>query len=269
MEDAFSKYIWIKPLKQKTVHNVLLAFQSIYQKYSDFPVELSTDKGKEFKNKQVETFFLQNDVEYFSSEGNTKAQFAKCTIRTFKGLMLKYMCLHNTKRYLDILPELGRTYSDTYKYSIKMRPSDVSEKNMRQVFYNLYDAIIPDLIANDLLTSRKHLKAQTLKKNDYVRIQLKLGVFSKRYANTFSGELFQIKKILPSKPVTYQLIDLQGNQIAGSFYQNELQKTEPPQSFPVEKILQKIKQNGVLFYFVKWRDFPSSFNSYIPAESLS
>ena len=65
VEDTFSKFIWVRPLAKKTAHAVLEAFKSIYQKYSDFPTELSTDKGKEFHNKVFTQFFKDNDVDFF------------------------------------------------------------------------------------------------------------------------------------------------------------------------------------------------------------
>ena len=173
----------------------------IYRKYSDFPVELSTDKGKEFHNKDLKAFFHENDVDFFSSDGNTKAQFAERTIRSFKTLILKYMCLHDTKTYVTILPYLVTAYNNTYKCSIKMKPSQVSPQNMKQVFLNLYHKSIPRLITEELVASKISLYHNSLQPRNFVQIQTKLGHFAKRYADTFSGEVFQIHSIIKSQPL--------------------------------------------------------------------
>ena len=35
-----------------------------------------------------------------------------------------------------------------------------------------------------------------------------------------------INKVLPTKPVTYNIVDLMGEEIRGSFYEQELQKAK-------------------------------------------
>ena len=266
--DVFSKFIWIRELKDKTAHSVLEAFESIYQKYSDFPVELSTDKGKEFHNKLLTRFFEKNDVKFFSSEGNTKAQFAERSVRTIKRLILTFLGSSGTKRYLNSLQQIVRNYNNTYKHSLQMAPSEVSPKNMKKVFFNIYGKNISTLISEDII-SPKHLREKNeIKVGDLVRIQTKLGVFAKTYQNTFPAELFKISKDLPSNPIRYHLQDLQGTPIKGTFYASELQKSESNSLVKIEKILEKKRQNGVLFYLVKWLNYPDQFNSLIPADSL-
>ena len=168
VEDTFSKFIWVQPLLDKKAKSVLNAFQLIYHKYSDFPVELSTDKGKEFHNKDLKAFFHGNDVDFFSSDGNTKAQFAERTIQSFNTLILKYMRLHDTKTYVIILPDLVTAYNNTYKRSIKMKPSQVSPQNMKQVFLNLYHKSIPHLIMEELVASKISLRHNSLQSRNFV-----------------------------------------------------------------------------------------------------
>ena len=57
---------------------------------------------------------------------------------------------------------------------------------------------------------------------------------------------------------TYVITDLKGEEIFGTFYQKELQKTNQKE-FRVEKA---IKRKGDKLY-VKWKDYDSSFNSWI------
>ena len=57
--------------------------------------------------------------------------------------------------------------------------------------------------------------------------------------------------------------DLNGEEIIGTFYEKELQKTNQ-QEFRIEKV---IKRKGDKLY-VKWKGYDSSFNSWIDKKDL-
>ena len=73
-----------------------------------------------------------------------------------------------------------------------------------------------------------------------------------------SEEIFVIKKIKNTVPWTYIINDLNGEEIIGTFYENELQKTDQKE-FRIEKVL---KKKGDKLY-VKWKSYDNSFNSWI------
>ena len=52
----------------------------------------------------------------------------------------------------------------------------------------------------------------------------------------WSEEIFTIKKVKNTAPWTYVINDLNGEEIIGTFYEKELQKTNQ-QEFRVEKVL--------------------------------
>ena len=54
--DIFSKYGWIKPLKDKKTESVSLAFNEIFKKNKRKPLMLWTDKGSEFVSKDFKEF---------------------------------------------------------------------------------------------------------------------------------------------------------------------------------------------------------------------
>ena len=63
---------------------------------------------------------------------------------------------------------------------------------------------------------------------------------------------------LKTIPWTYVLNDLNGEEIIGTFYEMELQKTNQKE-FRIEKV---IKRKGDKLY-VQWKGYDSSFNSWI------
>ena len=62
----------------------------------------------------------------------------------------------------------------------------------------------------------------------------------------------------------YAINDLNGDDIIGTLYEKELQKTNQ-QEFRIEKL---IKKNGDKLY-VKWKGYDSLFNSWIDKKDLT
>ena len=59
----------------------------------------------------------------------------------------------------------------------------------------------------------------------HVRISKFINVFSKGFIPNWSEEIFIVKIIKNTVPWTYVISDLNGEEIVGSFYEKELQKT--------------------------------------------
>ena len=99
-------------------------------------------------------------------------------------------------------------------------------------------------------------KDPKLKVGNYVRVSKYKNIFSKGYTPNWSEETFIVKKIKNTVPWTYVISDLNGEEIVGSFYEKELQKTIQKE-FRIEKV---IKRKGNKLH-VKWKGYNNSFNS--------
>ena len=75
--------------------------------------------------------------------------------------------------------------------------------------------------------------------------------------------MFIISKIVLTIPITYKIIYLNGEDIEGSFYEQELQKTTQV-TFRIEKVLKKQGDKCV----VKWMRYPKSFHCCIDAKAM-
>ena len=106
-------------------------------------------------------------------------------------------------------------------------------------------------------------KNPKLKVGDQVRFSKYQNIFAKRYTPNWSEEVFVIKKIKNSVPWTYVINDVNSDEIIGTFYEKELQKTNQ-QEFSIEKV---IKKKGNRLY-VKWKGYDSSFNRWIDKKDL-
>ena len=246
--DTFSKYGWIVPLKDKKGETIVKALKEIFKESGRRPDKLWTDKGREFFNKDV------RDLVYlYATENEEKSSIAERWIRTMKEKMFKYFTDNNTYNYIDALPELVEDYNNTVHSSTKLTPTDASkEENELKVWRNLY----PDRYK----TSRLNPKFSV---GDKVRITKKKKVFEKGYTTRWTEEIFTIKEIRETNPITYKLEDLKGEEIEGTFYEPELQKTEQ-QIYRIEKIIKKEKGRS----FVKWKGYSDKFNSWVDNKDL-
>ena len=106
-------------------------------------------------------------------------------------------------------------------------------------------------------------KDPKFKVGNHVRISKYKNIFAKGYAPNWSEEVFVINKIKNTVPWTYAISDLNGEEITGSFYEKELQKTSQ-EKFRIEKVL---KRKGDKLY-VKWKGYNNCFNSSIHKKDL-
>ena len=79
----------------------------------------------------------------------------------------------------------------------------------------------------------------------------------------WSEEVFIVSKIKNTVPWTYVINDLNGEEIIGTFYEKELQRTNKKE-FRIEKV---IKRKGDKLY-VKLKGYNNSFNSRINKKDL-
>ena len=77
----------------------------------------------------------------------------------------------------------------------------------------------------------------------------------------WSEKVFVISKSKNAVPWTYAINDLNGEEIIGSFYEKELQKTNQKE-LRIEKVIKGDK------LYVKWKGYNNSFNSWIDKKDL-
>ena len=239
--DILSKYGWLIPLKDKTGKSVASALKTIFKERK--PEKMWVDKGKEFYNKDVKDL-----VELYSTENEEKSSVVERWIRTMKEKMWKYFTDKNTNIYIDILPDLVKNYNNTRHSSIKMTPVKASKKeNELTVWRNLYP---------------EHLEIHDINPKfsvgDRVRISKKKKTFEKGYTTRWTEEIFTIVEVKRSRPPTYKIADLNGEEIKGSFYEPELQKTSQ-EIFRIEKVIKRGKKKSL----VKWKGYSDDFNSWV------
>jgi transposase InsO family protein len=249
--DVFSKVARVEPLKSKSGASLTRAFEKMI--IGSKCKLLQTDKGTEFLNSSFQKLLKDNEIRHYTSENDDiKAAVVERFNRTFKGAMWRYFTHANTRRYLDVLPQLVESYNNTYHRSIKMAPSEVNAQNESIVRARLFHSSkVPRV-------KWRYSVGQT------VRIKQSKRTFKKGYEAAWTEEIFTIHALYPSIPPTYILKDLSGEVIKGKFYELEIQPVvKTDDTFIVERVLKTRKRQGKTEYLVKWRNYPDKFNSWV------
>ena len=205
--DIFSKYAWVIPSKHKKGISIVNAFQKILKESNRKPNKIWVDKGREFYNNSFKKWLQDNGIVMYSTNNKVKSVAAERFIRTIRNKLYKYMTSISKNVYIDKLDDFVKKYNNTYHTSIKIKPVEVKD--------NTYIDFKKEV--ND--------KNPKFKFGDHVRISKYKNIFTKGCMPNWSEEIFIIKKIKDTVPWTYVTDDLNGEEIIGTFYENELQKT--------------------------------------------
>lgn len=250
--NCYSKYVYTRPIKNKTGIEVTSAMKNIFEDATYTPNNLQSDQGKEFYNTNFQALMKKSNVNHYSTYSTKKAAIVERVIRTLKNKLYKQFSARGSYRWIELLPSITETYNNTKHRTIGMKPKDVKEDTQINA-YN-YLKIVP----------RKY----KFRLGDIVRISKYKSIFEKGYTPSWSTELFRIVKVNITNPPTYLLESLEGEPIKGCFYEAELQKTTIPGVYLVEKIIKRRKKNNVEQLFVKWLGFPNQFNSWIDKSNV-
>ena len=135
--DVFSKRAKCIPMPSKSAASLVAALRIAFA--DDLPQTLQTDRGMEFLNKSVQTLLRKRGVHhFFTHNAETKASIMERFNKTLKDRMWRYFTKVQTWRYIDVLPDLVRTYNNTRHRSLGMAPSQVTARNQEKVWQRLY-----------------------------------------------------------------------------------------------------------------------------------
>ena len=206
--DLYSKYAFVILLKDKKGTSIVNAFNKIIKQSNRKPNKIWIDQGGEFYNNVFEKWLSDNDIIMYSTYNEGKSVVAERFIRTLKNKLYKHMTATGKNVYYDVLDDVVNKYNNTKHSTIKMKPIDVGD-NDKRVYMHEHNE-----------------KDSTFKVGDRVGISRYKNIFAKGYTPNWSKEIFIVDKVNDTVPYTYNLKDLNDEEIIGSFYDKELQKTK-------------------------------------------
>ena len=142
----------------------------------------------------------------YSTYNESKSVVAEIFIRTLKNKLYKHTTAIGENVYYDVLDDVVNEYNSTKHSTIKMKPIDVIDN--KRVYIDEHNQ-----------------KDSIFKVGDRVRIYKFKNIFAKGYTPNWSKEIFIVDEINDTVPYTYNLKDLSDEEIIGSFYDKELQKS--------------------------------------------
>ena len=156
--------------------------------------------------------------------------------------------MNNNTIWIKDLNKLVKEYNNSYHRTIRMKPIDASKKSNENIVRKNYNFKITN-------------KEPRFSISDKVRVSLLKNTFEKGYTINWFEEIFIIYDIKTSNVHYYYLKDLNGEKLDGTFYQEELLKTNMKDDdlYIIEKIIKRINNK----YLVKWKGYDDSFNSYV------
>ena len=205
--DLYSKYALVIPLKDKKGISIVNAFNKIIKQSHRKPNKIWVDQGGEFYNNVFEKWLSDNDINMYSTYNEGKSVVAERFIRTLKNKLYKHMTATGKNVYY-VLDDAVNKYNNTKHSTIKMKPIDVGDNNKR------------------VYIDEHNEEDSRFNVGDRVRISRYKNIFAKGYTPNWSKEIFIVDKINDTVPYTYNLKDLNDEEIIGSFYDKELQKTK-------------------------------------------
>ena len=201
--DLYSKYAFVIPLKDKKGISIVNAFNKITKQSNRRPNKIWVDRGGEFYNNVFKKWLSDNNIIMYSTYNEGKSVVVERFIRTLKNKLYKHMTATGKNVYYNVVNK----YNNTKHGTIKMKPIDL--KNNKRVYIDEHNE-----------------KDSRFKVGDRVRISKFKNIFAKGYSPNWSKEICIVDKINDTVLYTYNIKDLNNEEIIGSFYDRELQKTK-------------------------------------------
>ena len=205
-----------------------------------------SDSGTEFKNQTVKTLLRKLRIgQFFARNPDTKAAICERFNRTLKERMFRLMTYKGTRRYIDDLESIVKSYNNSVHRTIGMRPVDVSEDNEAVVFQNIFRA------RNTAELSSLYFKdVQRFSVGDSVRAKYTLKPMDKSYYPLFGDKVYTVSRVIKGpRRYLYKLKNWDNKEENRSFYAEELQLVDPDTAYRIEKVI-KTRGNKSLVKFL-------------------
>jgi len=283
--DSFTRFVVLRPLKDRTQSSVLQALQSIFSEFG-IPSEVQTDLGTEYTNQMLEQYFASFSITprqnspYAHHQTGTVERVIRTLTNLFKKLLL------GNSNWVALLPFVSLFYNNKLHSQTGYTPFHLMF-NRPTLQAQPTALLTPQQWADsfNLFTSQHFTKADA---SSTLQGQSSLARFHRRH--NISRKPLQIgtycmvldphraNKFEPSYIGPYQVMELMSNHHYllrnDTGFLNRLVprshiKVVPPPSNPsyqVDHIVDHKSQHGTTYYLIKWRGYARP--TWEPAENI-
>ena len=221
--DAYSRYCWMRNIKNKTSSDVQIAFESIFdqnifniagsveeiilpEKVQTIPKFICTDAGSEFTSNDMETYWKHNNITHIVLSGDSKAMLAERVIQDYKMFIRNKW---DSKHWISWTDKFVDFYNHKKHSVTKETPHDIFIEGVRPRLY----------------VDKNNYRDEKLSIGDTVRVRYKKNVLDKKsLINNWGDIRYTICKIDKRyRPYMYYIKDKEGNEY-GPHYAHELLK---------------------------------------------
>jgi hypothetical protein len=266
LQDIFSRKVWASPLKSKHSSAVLEGLVKILKKMKPFHPEARfvIDRGTEYLNAKILTTLNKFGLKVTHPSDGHASHVERANLSLQRLLFQKMEEKGGARKWVPYLNDCLDIMNNRHHRIIRMTPNEAEDDNNKLKVNKAMAIYRQKAIKKEV--SKKHSK---FKIGDLVRVKKEKRVFSRGYTQTFTNEIFKVKRIVSKLPITmYTLEEFDGSEeIEGNFYPEELSLVKG-EVFKIEKVLQRRMVNGEQRLKVKWEGFPAKYNSWISAGDI-
>ena len=104
--DVFSRLAFVVPMKNKTSNTIVESFKEVLDLVE--PTTINCDNGSEFINQSFKDLLIKRGITiaYGNVQDHHKLGIVDRFVRTLREKINKFMAMHNTTKYIDILPKI-------------------------------------------------------------------------------------------------------------------------------------------------------------------
>lgn len=266
--DVFTRFAFTRPLLTVRAEAVKKAFEDIFL-YNQRPRSVRSDRGTEFVNAVMKSFFRSNGVHHFLTNNEIKTSHCERLIKTLRLRIGRMIRGKRSFNWVDHLEAVTQAYNETTHRSIgttPLRAMCVEEK--AELWHRQY-------LRNDEATRTGPNADFSLKVGGRVRLSYQSKAFHRNYDENWSRAVYTVtSRRLNQGYEAYKLKSYDNEAVLGEFSQHELQRVvdAEPERFEIERV---IKHRTVgprnarrRQAFVRWMGYKSSYDSWIPAEDV-
>lgn len=128
--DVYSRYAFVIPLKSKGENEVLSAFKTVVESIEAMrgfpPVEVDSDQEASFLSRSFKAYCEDKLIgqKLLPIDDYKGTAMVDAFIRTLRDLLNKYLMAYETKKYVDVLPQLVINYNTRVNQGIKSTPQN-------------------------------------------------------------------------------------------------------------------------------------------------
>ena len=99
------------------------------------PHIINCDNGSEWISTPFKKLCKDNNIQinYVDVGDHHKLGIVDRFVRTLRGMINKYMTMHNTTKYINVIDDLVESYNTSYHLGIKMIPDDVKNNDEKVI----------------------------------------------------------------------------------------------------------------------------------------